>query len=143
MSNKNNSAFTLIEILLAIVLLGIVAGVAYVAIDPNKRFGDVRNGERSVEIGEIISAVAQYTSEQGQSLTGLGTIATCPAVTVIGTSGVNLTTTLVDKYIAAIPRDPNVGTAANTGYTICKTANGRVTVAAPNAENGVSINVTR
>jgi hypothetical protein len=56
---------------------------------------------------------------------------------------VNLATGLVDAYIVGIPKDPSNGTDANTNYTICQTAGGRVEIAAPGAENGKTISVKR
>jgi hypothetical protein len=50
---------------------------------------------------------------------------------------------LVDTYIADIPKDPSGGTDADTGYTICQTAGGRLQVMAPDAENGKVITVKR
>jgi len=135
--------FTLIEVLVVVALVAILAAITFIAINPAKNFADARNAQRSSDVAEILSAVTQYTSTQGNTLAGLGTIATCPAVTSIGTGGVDLSTTLVDTYIVGIPTDPSVGTAAVTGYNICKTATGRVTVAAPNAENGKTISVKR
>ncbi len=137
--------FTLIEILVVIALIAILAAITFIAINPAKNFADARNAQRSVDVSEILNAATQYTSEQGNSVTGLGTIATCPTVTKIGTGvgNVDLATRLVDTYIVGIPLDPVGGTAADTGYTICKTTTGRLTVAAPNAENGKTISVKR
>ncbi len=135
--------FTLIEVLVVVALVAILASITFIAINPAKNFADARNAQRSFDVGEILSAVTQYTSTQGNTVAGLGTIATCPTVTSLGTSGLDLSTTLVDSYIPGIPMDPSVGTAAVTGYNICKTATGRVTVAAPNAENGKVISVKR
>ena len=145
MKNERIKAFTLIEVLVTIALIALLAVITIVAINPSKNFADSRNAQRSADVAEILSAITQYTSENGNSLAGLGTIATCPSVTTIGTGGgnVNLSAILVDAYIIAMPLDPSVGSAANTGYTACKTTTGRVTISAPNAENGKLIAVKR
>jgi len=146
MENPNRkSAFTLIEVLVVVALVAILAAITFIAINPAKNFADARNTQRSSDVAEILSAATQYTSTQGNTVAGLGTIATCPTQTVIGSGAGNLdlSTTLVDTYIVGIPTDPSVGTAANTGYTICKSASGRLTVTAPNAENGKTISVKR
>jgi hypothetical protein len=94
---------------------------------------------------QILNAVTQYTSEEGHSITGLGTISTdCTTptnVTVSQFGGLPL----VDEYIVAIPKDPQAptGTPDDTGYDICITGTtGRVQVMAPLAE-GKTISVKR
>jgi len=131
--------------LVVVALVAILAAITFIAINPAKNFADARNTQRSSDVAEILSAATQYTSTQGNTVAGLGTISTCPTQTVLGTGAGNLdlTTPLVDTYIVGIPMDPSTGTAANTGYTICKTTSGRLTVTAPGAENGKTISVKR
>ena len=56
---------------------------------------------------------------------------------------------VVPTYLASLPMDPGSGTGTactgnyNTGYTITKGAANRFTVAAPSAEDGAVISVTR
>lgn len=143
--NRKVNGFTLIEIIVVIALISILAAITFVAINPAKTFADVRNAQRQSNVSEILNAVTQYTAESGHALADFGAIATCPATSAIGSGAgnINLSTLLVDTYIAGIPVDPSSGTAANTGYTICKTASNRVTIAAPDAENGQTISVKR
>lgn len=141
--SKSKEAFTLIEVLVVVALVAILAAITFIAINPAKNFADARNTQRSADVYEILDAASQYIANVGNTVAGLGTISTCPTQTIIGTGGVNLTAALVDSYIVGIPTDPNVGTAINTGYTICKTASGRLTITAPNAENGKTISVKR
>ena len=139
---KNKKGFTLIEILVVVGLIAILATITIVAINPGKNFRDTRNTQRRADIGEILDAVTQYAAEDGNSLAGLGTIPLCtatPAAIGTGSGNVNLSTVLVDEFIAAIPKDPSNGTDANTGYTICQTAGGRVQIAAPNAEPSTAV----
>lgn len=145
MRNNKKSGFTLIEILVVVGLIAILAAITFIAINPAKNFADTRNAQRSSDVAQILNAITQFTSEDGNVLGDLGTIATCPAVTAIGTDvgNLDLTADLVDDYIVGIPVDPSTGTAADTGYTACRTANGRVTIAAPDAENGKVISVRR
>jgi prepilin-type N-terminal cleavage/methylation domain-containing protein len=145
---KNLSGFTLIEILVVVALIAILTAITFIAINPAKNFRDTRNTERSSEVSEILSAVTQYTSEQGHTLADFGTIPTCPttAAIVSGTPAagqVNLASLLVDEYIVGIPQDPLTTSATDSGYTICKTASNRVEVDAPAAEGGVTISVKR
>jgi len=148
---KKVPGFTLIEILVVVALIAILAAVTIIAINPARNFAATRNSSRSAHLASILDAVTQYTSEAGNTLTLMnsGTVLPlCSASPVAIGSGVgnaNLATTLVPTYIAAMPIDPSVGTAANTGYSICITfaVSGRVQLSAPNAENGAVITVQR
>jgi prepilin-type N-terminal cleavage/methylation domain-containing protein len=149
-NSRKTQGFTLIEILVVVALIAILAAITFIAINPAKNFADARNTQRQSDVREILSAITQYTSEQGHSIAGLGTIADCAtAKTIIGSAGANLETTLVSAYIVGIPKDPlykstGSGTpdATDVGYTVCQTA-GRIQIDAPNAENGKSISVKR
>jgi hypothetical protein len=47
------------------------------------------------------------------------------------------------KYIVSVPFDPKSSTTNGTAYNIVKTANNRIIVCAPQAENGVTISVSK
>lgn len=52
--------------------------------------------------------------------------------------------TLNEKYLVSIPSDPSDSCNANgVCYKFSKDFNNRITVSAPNAENGATISVTR
>ena len=51
--------------------------------------------------------------------------------------------TASEKYLTTIPYDPTGGSTNGAGYEIKKTANGRITVVAPDAEQSATISVTR
>ncbi len=157
--NNNKEGFTLIEILVVVALIAILATITFIAINPARNFRDTRNAQRSSDVLQILNAVTQYTSEQGNDLdslavasttvwgTGLTALPLCSATPApIGTTAdvsVDISAVLVPDYIVGIPSDPSVTTApGNTGYTICEEASGRVTVAAPNAES-TTISVSR
>lgn len=145
---KRFKAFSLIEILIVVALMIILATITIIAINPAKNFQDTRNAQRSSDVSAILNAVTQYTSEQGNAIGDLGTILPCDdgaggtQASAIGTDDADLAAGLVEEYIVEIPMDPSVGDAADTGYTICTTASGRVEIAAPNAEDK-TINVKR
>ncbi len=145
-SSKNLKGFTLVEILVVVALIAILAAITIIAINPAKNFADARNTQRSSDVAEILSAVTQYTGEQGHQLSDLGTIPLCSATPAeIGTSDVDLSTRLVPTYLVAIPFDPSTGDAADTHYTICTTSAsaGRIQITAPDAEAGKTISVER
>ena len=143
--NKKLAGFTLIEILVVVALIAILTAITFIAINPAKNFADTRNTQRSSDVVQILNAVTQYTSEQGHTLADLGTLPTCPTMTNIGTGTglVNLATDLVDDYIVGIPFDPLTGSNADTQYSICETAGGRVQIDSEAPENGKTISVKR
>jgi len=153
-------AFTLIELLLVIGIIAILASIVIVAINPTKQLGDARNAQRRSDVNTILNAVYQYAIDNNGLLpnstgtapipataeeiccTGVATDAACDLLT-----GVFLAGDLEGTYVVAIPGDPQESITgctedSLTGYTISQ-ASGRVTVAAPGAEQGASITVTR
>jgi len=134
--------FTLIELLVVIAIIAILSVVVFVALDPVTRFADARNARRYSDVNSILTAVHEYIVDNNGALpTGLSA---GMSATHLGTDtgNVDLSTPLA-KYLKTIPQDPTNGTAADTGYTIEVDANNIVTVAAPNAENGATIQVSR
>ena len=145
--------FTLLEILLVVAAISILAGIVIVAINPTKQLGDTRNAQRRSDVNTILNAVYQYAIDNNGNLP--------PAITTTSTeicaAGVNasvcgsaslisLEELLTDeKYLTSIPSDPNTDNCAANGvcYEIYKSANGRVTVTAPDAESGATISVRR
>jgi len=148
---NNNQGFTLLEILLVVAAIAILAGIVIVAINPAKQLADTRNAQRRVDVATILNAVYQYYIDAGSLPTGITTAAQeiCiggTATTTCTGAGLAPLNELVanERYIVSIPRDPN-GTCATLGvcYEIVKTANNRITVSAPDAEEGETISVTR
>lgn len=134
--------FTLIELLVVIAIIAILAVIVFVSLDPVTRFADARNSRRWNDTNNILTAVHEYIVDNDGSLpTGL---TTGQAATELGTCVAcdNLSTPLA-KYLKSIPTDPSGGTSASTGYTVAVDANNIVTVAATNAENGITIEVSR
>lgn len=147
MSN-NRRGFTLIELLLVIVIVAILAGIVLVAINPARQVSQANNAQRRSDVNAILSAVHQY------SIDNRGTIPSAITTTAqtigSGTGKADICSLVVPTYIAAMPFDgADSGnlytdcTTYNTGYTIKKDANNRITVAAPSAELSESISVTR
>ena len=94
----------------------------------------------------ILNAVYQYAVDNNGTLP---TTITTTSTAVCKTGGtcaglIDLSVlTTNEKYLTAIPADPTGSTTNSSGYNILKSANGRITVSAPSAEQGAAISVTR
>jgi prepilin-type N-terminal cleavage/methylation domain-containing protein len=138
--------FTLLEILLVVAAIAILAGIVILAINPNKQLGDTRNAQRRADVNTILNAVYQYAIDNNGTLPASITVTptgvcksggTCTGLIDLGVLTTN------EKYLVTLPYDPSTSTANSTNYNISKSANGRVTVAAPGAEQSATITVTR
>ncbi len=154
---RNVKGFTLIELLVVIGILAILLAIVLIAINPARQFGQANNTRRRSDITQILNAVGAYAADHAGTLpTG---IPASPSSALVGngTGQADLCAELVTNYMPALPTDPQygVGTSGagtavtdctqtyNTDYLIWQDANHRVTVSAPDAQNGEIISNTR
>jgi prepilin-type N-terminal cleavage/methylation domain-containing protein len=141
--------FTLIELLVVIGILAVLLAITLVAINPQKQFQQANNTQRQSDVNAILNAINQYAVDnKGQLPAGITT-----SSQAISDTAADLCATLVPEYIAALPSDPlsasqgapisDCGAAYDTEYTVVSNGNNRITIAAPNAEQGASISATR
>jgi len=151
MRRNQQRGFTLLEILLVVAAIGILAGIVIFAINPGKQLGDTRNAQRRADVTTILNAVYQYSIDNnGNVPASILTDATCSTAaneichTATCTGLTDLAVlTANQKYITAMPVDPSGASTNGSGYFAAKSANGRITVCAPSAEQGAAISVTR
>ncbi len=148
----SQKGFTLLEILLVVAAISILAGIVILALNPNKQLGSTRDAQRRVDVNTILNAVYQYSIDNNGTIPSGISVSFCdntPSKEICKTGGT--CTGIVDlsvlsnneKYLTALPRDPQVVNANGTGYFITKSVNNRITVCAPSAEQTASISATR
>lgn len=146
--------FTLLEILLVVGIIAILAGIVILAINPTKQLGDARNAQRRSDVLTILNAIYQYSIDNSGALpasldgateddddcyTVADGTATANANSVAVADLTELTTD--STYLSEIPTDPIAD--GDSDYVAVVRTTGRITVCAPNAENSVTIYVTR
>jgi type IV pilus assembly protein PilA len=137
--------FTLLEILLVVAAIAILAGIVILAINPSKQLADTRDAQRRSDVNTILNAVYQYAIDNDGAIPSSITTTQTEICNTGGTCTglIDLSVlTASETYLTAIPEDPTGASANGAGYEILKTANDRVTVVAPDAENS-AISVTR
>ena len=145
---RSGAGFTLIEILVVIGVLAVLFSIILIAINPEKQFSRANNAKRRSDIVAILNAIGAYSADnKGVLPTG---ISTASATITDEVNGADVCLLLVPKYIPALPTDPSLKTNDittctnyNTGYTVVKDANNRVTLAAPYQEGDEVISITR
>jgi type IV pilus assembly protein PilA len=157
---QNRAGFTLIELLVVIGIIGILAAIVLVAVNPGRQFAQARDAQRRADLLGITNSVYQFAAEHNGNLPDTNTDAnvnsfpSSPTHIGSGAGNYNLGAAgeieaavgsqelVVPTYIAAIPKDPSTGTDADTMYTIYRDTNGRLVATASGELSGV-ISVTR
>lgn len=154
------SGFTVIELLLVIGIIGILAMIVLVAINPVEQLLKDRNAQRRSDLNAVLNAVYQYAGEHSGALPSAIAKATaektyefcvctrglCPALSACGTKNdgmINLRA-LSGAYFAGLPHDPSAAiTLPGARYFVVRDRQNHLTVTAPDAEGDETISVTR
>lgn len=166
--NKIKQGFTLIELLVVIGIIGILAAVVLVAVNPGRQFALTRDTNRKTDLLQITNAIYQFAAEHDGNLpdndndnttsdfpttsTCIGSGGGCFDLAKAGTADGSVLPDdadslpddpVVPTYIAGIPEDPSVGITADTGYSMyLNTATGRI-VASASGELSGDISIER
>ncbi len=130
----------------AVGVIGILAAIVIVAINPTKQLEQARNAQRRSDVNVILNATYQYAIDH--DLTLPAALPTTPQEicqsNVPDCSGLIDLSALEGSYLVRLPRDPSTQDPRSTKYTMMYNEEaGSVTVSAPRAEAGEVISVTR
>lgn len=155
-----NSAFTLLEILVALAIVGALIGAFLITVNPASLLSNARNKQREAHLNVIVNAIGQNIADNDGSFKCFeGALPTStkriahPSSTPSSTY--NIAPCLVPDYLAELHYDPrSPGNVSSTHYTsstnynsgydiIMNTTTGRITLTAPYAELEETISITR
>lgn len=113
-----NEGFTLIEIMVIIVILGLLSSGIFMVINPLKQISKARDMQRKEDIKQLQLAIETYRLEKGKypAVIASGN-PNAPHACITSTSVPSLTS----EYLRTIPKDPQNGTSCPcylyTSYT--------------------------
>jgi prepilin-type N-terminal cleavage/methylation domain-containing protein len=148
---KAQPGFTLLEVLLVIAIIAILAAIVIIAINPTRQLAESRNTQRRSDVNTVLNAVYQYAIDNNGALPA-NINSTQREICIDGVAEATCTTAALvylgeltdsERYLVSLPVDPSGASGNGAGYEIVQSANGRVTVTAPDAELGATITVTR
>lgn len=113
--------------------------------EDSRTLEDARNAQRRSDVNTILNAVYQYAidnnGELPMDIPANKTLTICKSLTPCAGASLDA---LLESYLVRIPHDPlNEADDLGTGYTVRLGSDGRITIAAPMAEEGASISVER
>ena len=117
---QTRKGFTLLEVLLVIAVIGILAAIVLVAINPNRQINQARQAAINSDKNTIEKALQQELIDTGSYPSSIDGVQRKICSSTVTTDCINITSDLVPNYIAAMPTG---GT-----YTVARGNDGRVYV---------------
>lgn len=156
MYRTRQSGFTLLELVVVVVAVSGLLLVALAFMHPKNFAITNRNTERQLGTAQMLQLVTRYVADHGDVPPG---VTDKPLVIGSQPDELNLCTSFVPTYTKEFPTDPVTGGVLaldgqtklctekdvhfSTGYTIAKAKDGTVTIAAPDAEDGAKVEISR
>jgi prepilin-type N-terminal cleavage/methylation domain-containing protein len=155
----HRSGFTLLELLISITVIGILAAIVVLAVNPQAQLRNAKDVKRLADMNAILKAVNQFQIATGRlpQLNGVEAVLihSSPSskeicrydssqisfATLCDIFGFRYIGEIAPGFIAKLPTDPEHDPADTWGtdYHIWKDANGRITVSAPLYNGGEGI----
>jgi prepilin-type N-terminal cleavage/methylation domain-containing protein len=148
----NRRGFTLLELLITIGVMGILAAIVIIAINPQKQLEDARDAQRRTDVNTILNAVTQFQIKEWRLPMRDGLPPTdiplgqenkmdicelpIPFTCFLPPRKAYLYELVQFDYVTTLPQDPADDDAKGTGYEIWRTADNRVHVCAPHFSKG-------
>ncbi len=149
---KSHSGLTFLELIITIGIIFVLTAIAVIYLNPAQQFAKSKNTRRTADVYMLANAIGQNAADnRGIFTCSAGATPSSSTIMAVGAGNYDIAPCLVPIYLQTLPFDPNASTSYwtssidyNTGYTIARsTTTGRITVAAPSAEVGESVSVTR
>jgi prepilin-type N-terminal cleavage/methylation domain-containing protein len=149
--SKIVSGFTFLEMLIVVAIIGILATVMMVIVNPAHQLAKARDTQRESDIYSIVATIQQYAAEHSGTLPdtdGDPDTSDFPtSLTCIGNGGgcFDLASagdgedSIVPTYLASLPKDPKTGTDANNGYFIMVDEYNHLTASASGETKTISL----
>jgi len=108
---KRQEGFTLIEVMIVLAIAGLILLVVFLAVPALQR--NARNTQRREDVGNILSAVSEYVSNNNGAVPTAVSGGTASAINIGAASGVNTVTVNLGYYDAS---GTNITFAAGSSY---------------------------